>query len=100
VLSKSKGVVMKKYSTAAIFSVLLVAGITPALAKEDCEGGYKIFMGKLSPYIPETGANDIADAVKKSLDAYNSCKAGDSFSPHGVWDQILAEMQQKSKARG
>jgi hypothetical protein len=40
---------------------------------------------------------DLADAVRKSLDAYNSCKAGDDFSPHGVWDQIIADMQAKSK---
>jgi hypothetical protein len=90
---------MKKYYGVTVFAALLVASVSPALAKEDCEGGYKTFMGKLSPYMPETGANDIADAVKKSLDAYNSCKAGDSFSPHGVWDQILADMQQKSKSK-
>jgi hypothetical protein len=91
---------MKTYSMAAGLAALVLVGVSPALAKEDCEGGYKIFMGKLSPYMPETSANDIADAVRKSLDAYNSCKAGDSFSPHGVWDQILADMQQKSKSKG
>ena len=33
---------------------------------------------------------------RKSLDAYNSCSAGDNFSPNGVWDQILADMKTKS----
>ena len=39
---------------------------------------------------------ELADVVRKSLDAYNSCKAGDDFSPHGVWDKIIADMQAKS----
>ena len=37
-----------------------------------------------------------AEYVRKSLSArINSCMAGDSFSPHGVWDQILADMGKK-----
>jgi hypothetical protein len=35
--------------------------------------------------------------VKKGLAAYDSCQAGDSFSPRGVWDQIEADMAAKAK---
>ena len=52
-------------------------------------------MGKMSIYIDKMSGYELADAVRKSLDAYNSCKAGDGFSPHGVWDQIEADMAAK-----
>ncbi len=51
----------------------------------------------MSIYVDKMTGYELADAVRKSLDAYNSCKAGDSFSPNGVWDQILADMQAKTK---
>ncbi len=50
----------------------------------------------MSIYVDKMSGYELADAVRKSLDAYNSCKAGDNFSPHGVWDQILADMQSKA----
>ncbi|HKZ96109.1 MAG TPA: hypothetical protein VJ045_03930 [Hyphomicrobiaceae bacterium] len=86
---------MKTLTLAAI-AAALVAASTPALAKTDCDGGYKTFLGKMSIYVDKMSGYELADAVRKSLDAYNSCKAGDSFSPHGVWDQILADMQSKA----
>ena len=79
----------------AVIAALLVAGVTPALAKEDCDGGYKTFLGKMSTFVDKMTGYELADAVRKSLDAYNSCKAGDTFSPHGVWDKILADMAAK-----
>jgi len=87
---------MKKVATAALAAALL-AGVTPALAKTDCDGGYKNFLGKMTTYVNKMSGYELADAVRKSLDAYNSCTAGDSFSPQGVWDQILADMQAKSQ---
>ncbi len=86
---------MKRIAFAAVAAVLL-AGVTPALAKTDCDAGYKDFLGKMSIYVNKMTGYELADAVRKSLDAYNSCSAGDSFSPHGVWDQILADMKSKS----
>jgi hypothetical protein len=88
---------MTKLSVAALAALLVagVAGVTPALAKEDCDGGYKTFLGKMSTFVDKMTGYELADAVRKSLDAYSSCKAGDNFSPHGVWDQILADMQAK-----
>ena len=76
----------------------LVAIAAPAFAKVDCDAGFKSHMAKMSIYVDKTTGYDLADAVRKSLDAYNSCKAGDNFSPHGVWDQIEADM--KAKAGG
>ena len=79
-------------------STLVLFGAAPALAKTDCDGGFKAHMSKMSIYVDKVTGYDLADAVRKSLDAYNSCKAGDSFSPNGVWDQISADM--KAKAGG
>ncbi len=87
---------MKKIAMAAIATALLI-GVTPAFAKQDCDAGYKNFLGKMSVYVDKMSGYELADAVRKSLDAYNSCTAGDSFSPHGVWDQILADMKAKTQ---
>jgi hypothetical protein len=88
---------MKTSTIAAVAATLVAAAAaTPALAKTDCDAGYKGFLGKMSIYVDKMSGYELADAVRKSLDAYNSCKAGDSFSPHGVWDQILADMQTKA----
>jgi hypothetical protein len=87
---------MNKLPLAALAAVLF-AGVTPAFAKEDCDAGFKTHMGKMSIYIDKTSGYELADAVRKSLDAYNSCKAGDSFSPKGVWDKIEADMAAKAK---
>lgn len=87
---------MKKLTLAAL-AALLFAGAAPAFAKEDCDGGFKTHMGKMSIYVEKLSGNDLADAIRKSLDAYSSCMAGDSFSPHGVWDKILADMAAKAK---
>jgi hypothetical protein len=82
---------------AALAAALVTATFaSPSFAATDCDAGYKTFLGKMSIYVDKTSGYELADAVRKSLDAYNSCKAGDSFSPHGVWDQILADMQSKA----
>ena len=87
---------MKRIAIAALAAALL-AGVSPAFAKEDCNAGYRDFVGKMSTYVNKMSGYELADSVRKSLDAYNSCTAGDSFSPNGVWDQILADMQAKSQ---
>jgi hypothetical protein len=86
---------MNKFTIAA-FAAALMATAVPALAKTDCDAGFKSHMSKMSIYVDKMSGYDLADAVRKSLDAYNSCKAGDDFSPHGVWDKIIADMQSKS----
>lgn len=87
---------MKTIATAALATALLF-GAAPAFAKSDCDKGYKNFLGKMSIYVDKMSGYELADAVRKSLDAYNSCNAGDSFSPHGIWDKILADMKDKAK---
>ena len=87
---------MKWLPFAVLASILAVAA-SPASAKEDCDAGFKTHMGKMTIFVDKMSGYELADAVRKSLDAYNSCKAGDNFSPHGVWDQVLADMEAKSK---
>jgi len=88
---------MNRSTLAAVAAALVTAAVaTPSFAATDCDGGYKGFLGKMSIYVDKMSGYELADAVRKSLDAYNSCKAGDNFSPHGVWDQILADMQSKA----
>ena len=86
---------MTKIAT-VVLAVALLGGSAPAFAKADCDGGYKTFLTKMNTYVDKMSGYELADAVRRSLDAYNSCTAGDSFSPNGVWDQILADMQTKS----
>ena len=87
---------MRKITLAALAAVAAMAA-SPVLAKTDCDGGFQGHMKKMSIYVDKMSGYELADAVRKSLDAYNSCKAGDTFSPHGVWDQIIADMEAKAK---
>ena len=79
----------------ALVAALLFVGLSPAFAKEDCNAGYKDFIGKMSSHMSDVSGDQLAGYIRKSLGAYDSCMAGDSFSPHGVWDQILADMGKK-----
>jgi hypothetical protein len=79
-----------------IAATVALAAATPVFAATDCDGGFKTHMTNMSIYVDKMSGYELADAVRKSLDAYNSCKAGDSFSPHGVWDQIIADMKAKA----
>jgi hypothetical protein len=80
---------------AALLLTMFAAFASPASAAVDCDGGFKTHMTKMSTFIDKMSGYELADVVRKSLDAYNACKAGDSFSPHGVWDQIEADMNAK-----
>lgn len=86
---------MTKISMAAL-SPVLFAFATPAFAASDCDDGFKSHLGKMSIYVNKMSGYELADVVRKSLDAYNTCKSGDTFSVHGVWDQIIADMQNKA----
>jgi hypothetical protein len=87
---------MKRISFAILASTLVAVASPAFAAKTDCDAGYKTFLSKMTIYVDKMSGYELADAVRKSLDAYNSCSAGDNFSPHGVWDQILADMKTKS----
>ncbi len=86
---------MKKTFFAAL-AAWIAAASSPALAKTDCDVGFKTHMTNMSIYVDKLSGYELADVVRKSLDAYSSCKAGDSFSPNGVWDQIIADMKAKA----
>jgi hypothetical protein len=83
---------MKRIAIAALAAALL-AGATPAFAKEDCDGGYKDFLIKMSSHLSKMSGNDVVEYVRKGLAARDSCTAGDNFSPHGVWDKLLGDME-------
>jgi hypothetical protein len=86
-----------KSLTAALLATALIAVSGPAFAaKSDCDAGFKGFMTKMSVFVDKTSGDALADAIRKGLDGYTSCTAGDSFTVHGVWDQIVADMQKKS----
>ena len=80
----------------SVAAAALLAGMAPAIAAEDCAGGYKTFMNNIAVYIPKVSGGDLASAVQKGLNAYNSCEAGDDISPRGVWDQIEKDMAAKA----
>ena len=80
----------------AALAVAFVVMAAPAFAKQTCDDGFKNHMGKMSIYVNKMSGYELADAVRKSLDAYNSCNAGDDFSPHGVWDKIIADIESKA----
>lgn len=81
----------------SLAAAVLFAGMTPAAAATDCAAGYKTFMNNMTVFIPNVTGGDLASAVQKGLAAYDSCQAGDSFSPKGVWDQIEKDMAMKAK---
>jgi hypothetical protein len=88
---------MKKFWIVGL-GALLSAVATPSFAaKVDCDAGYKSFLGRMSKLLDESAAVDSADGLRRSLAIYDACRAGDDFSPHGVWDKILADMQGKMK---
>jgi hypothetical protein len=84
-----------KRTALSIVGALLLVGVTPAFAKEDCNGGYKDFLVKMSSHFSNMSGDELAGYIRKGLGAYDSCMAGDALSPHGVWDQILADMGKK-----
>ncbi|MGZ9129846.1 MAG: hypothetical protein ACXW4Z_18885 [Candidatus Binatia bacterium] len=85
---------MKK---AILLAAAAFALASPVLAeKKDCDEGFKGHMKNMSIYVDKMSGYELADAVRKSLDVYNTCKSGDTFSPYGVWDQIIADMKAKA----
>ncbi len=81
---------MNKLSMAAMGAVL-VAGIAPAHAA-DCNAEYKNFFEKLQLNgNGKMSGDQLAEASRKGVRAYDACKSGDTFTVHGVWDQIDAD---------
>ena len=86
---------MNKIAAAAV-ATLLVAGIAPAHAKSDCNAGFKDFFERLARDGNARMTGDqLADASRKGVRAYDACQSGDSFTVHGVWDQIEKDLPGK-----
>lgn len=86
---------MTKLSFAAL-AALALAGIAPAHAAGNCGFDAKSFFEKLML----NGSNkmsgeQLAEAMRKGVRAYDACLAGDTFTVHGVWDQIDADKNAK-----
>ena len=81
---------MKRIAIAALAATLL-AGVTPAFAKEDCNAGYKDFIGKMSSHMSNVSGNELAEYVRKSLGAYDSCMFFDATRILAVRQMILAD---------
>jgi len=80
----------------AVSAAFVAVGLGPAAAKEDCDGGFKAHLGGMTIYINKVQGPDLVNAMRQSLDAYQSCTTGDDFSPRGVWDKIIADMREKA----
>lgn len=87
---------MIKIASIAAAAAAVFMAATPALAKQDCDKGFRKHMQAMSIYTDTAPVDALADAIRRSVDAYASCKSGDSFSPYGIWDKVLAEMKEKS----
>jgi hypothetical protein len=94
---------MKAHFALALAGVLATIA-SPSFAKMDCDAEFRAHMSNMSPYLPAPGrANtcmgcQLAELLGRSVDAYKACKAGDEFSPHGVWDKVLADAEAASKS--
>ena len=82
---------MNKLAFAAV-ATLLVAGIAPA----DCNAEFKNFFERLARDGNARMTGDqLADASRKGVRAFDACQSGDSFTVHGIWDQIDKEKSGK-----
>jgi hypothetical protein len=80
-----------------ILVMALCGFASPAVAKYDCDKGFQDHMAKMSVFVEKVVGFELADAYRKSLNVYDSCKAGDGFSPPGIWEQIEADMAAKAR---
>ena len=88
---------MTKISLAAL-AVAFAALSSPAFAaKPDCYGGYKEFLGKVNPYIGKIEDVDLPTLMRRGLSVYDACEAGDNFVPAGAWNQVIFDMEAKTK---
>lgn len=81
----------------ALILTLTTLAIPAFAAKPDCTEGYKIFINRVTPFIDRIEDLDLATQMRRGLSVFEACQAGDNFSPHGIWDQIAADMAAKAK---
>ncbi len=80
--------------TVIAISALLMLGTAPAHAKVDCNKDFTDFWKRinLEGHQKLEGAK-LADVQRNALRGYDACQAGDSITPRGIWDKILADMK-------
>ena len=88
---------MRKITLAATAAALLLAGGSAFAAKRECDTEYKAFLAQYSKGIEVMSANWLAEAGRKSAEAFSACKAGDEFGPYGVWQNLVAELEAQTK---
>lgn len=84
---------MTKLSIAAL-AAIVVAGIAPAQAEGmKCDEGVKSFFERLqlNGSAMASSGDKLADVMRRTVRAYDACKAGDDISLRGLWDQIEKE---------
>lgn len=89
---------MKAIATIAA-ALLLAAVAHPASAATKCDDDLQNFWQKLmeqGSFSKMSGAR-IADVTRRTTRAYDACQAGDTFSVHGLWDEIARQNQDTSK---
>ena len=83
---------MQRFTFGALaLSVLVTAA--PATAAVNCDTGYKRFMERISPTIPNAADADLGILMRRALSVYDACAAGDMFEPTGIWEQIAMDLE-------
>lgn len=88
---------MKKIILATLSAFALTASFSAFAAKRDCDTEYKAFLAQYMKGIEIMSANWLAEAGRKSSEAFAACKAGDEFGPYGVWQNLVAELEAQTK---
>lgn len=78
---------------------LFVSGIAPVQAATSCNDQYRDFWDRVTQNggLKQTTGDSLVEMARKSIRAYDACKAGDEFSLHGVWDQIEKDKAAQAK---
>lgn len=88
---------MNKFILAALAAITLTGSTAVFAAKRDCDTEYKAFLAQYAKGIEVMSANWLAEAGRKSAEAFSACKAGDEFGPYGVWQNLVAELEAQTK---
>ena len=91
---------MRKLTIAAVSVALLMTAGSAIAAKRDCDTEYKNFLAQMAKGLEYMSANWLAEAGRKSSEAYSACKAGDETAPYGVWQNLVAELDAGAKKAG
>ena len=80
-------------------AILLAIAMQPANAASKCDDDLQDFWRKMmeqGSFSQMSGAR-IADVTRRTTRAYDACQAGDTFSIHGLWDEIARQSEGNAK---